>query len=443
MLFSRRTFAAAVSGGLLSFSEAASTERSEDWPEWRGTGRVGRWNQPGALTRFPANGPRILWRTPIHSGYAGPSVAAGRVFVTDYKTHSGLHGTERAVALDQRTGNTLWQREWDADYAGLDYASGPRATPTVDGDRVYVLGAAGDLLCLNASDGALRWSANFPQQFDTELPPWGTSSAPLIVGDLLIAVVAGRPDAKVVAFDKISGKEVWRALSSKESGPGYSQPLLIDVDGRPQVIVWHSGAVSALSPQTGELLWNQPFQVRMETPIATPVWSPPHLLVSAFFNGSRLFRLSGRSCELLWKGESDSAISTDGLHSLMASPIIGREHVYGICSFGQLRCLSLATGRRVWESQAVTVEKARNASAFLVRNGDRYWINNDRGELILARLSPQGYEEIDRAKLIQPTSKPGARRELGAVNWSHPAYAGKRIYARNDHEILCADLTAR
>ncbi len=94
----------------------------------------------------------------------------------------------------------------------------------------------------------------------------------------------------------------------------------------------------------------------------------------------------------------------------------------------------------MWETQAVTVEKARNASAFIVRNGDRYFINNDRGELIIARLGPGGYEEIDRTKLIRPTSEPSARRELGAVNWSHPAYAGLSIFARNDEEIVCASL---
>ena len=442
MICSRRAFGIILGGACLSRLGAAPAEAVSDWPEWRGRGRIGVWEQSGVLERFPATGLPIVWRTPIHGGYAGPSVAGQHVFVTDFESREGLRGIERLLALDRRSGKIVWTREWPVDYAGLQYASGPRATPTVDGDRVYALGAAGDLGCFRTADGALLWRANFPADFDTELPPWGTSSAPLVVGALLIAVVAGRPNAKVVAFDKLTGKEVWRALSSEDSGPGYSQPLLIEVAGRPQTIVWHAGAVTALEPASGEILWNQPFPIRMETPIATPVWRPPHLLVSAFFNGSRLYRLAEGSSELLWQGESDSDIASDGLHALMASPVIDGDFLYGICSYGQLRCLRLSDGERVWESQAVTVERARNASAFIVRNGDRYWINNDRGELIVARLSPEGYEEIDRTPLVEPTSQPGGRRELGAVNWSHPAYAGRKIYARNDNEILCGDLAA-
>ena len=180
----------------------------------------------------------------------------------------------------------------------------------------------------------------------------------------------------------------------------------------------------------------------METPIATPAWSAPHLLVSGFFNGSRLFRLGPAGADLVWAGESPNVANTEGLHALMAAPIIEGDHVYGLSSNGELRCLRLSDGTPVWESQAVTVERARNASAFFVAHQDRYFINNDRGELILARLSPAGYDELDRTQLIEPTSTPGARRELGAVSWSHPAYANRRIHIRNDKEILCASLAA-
>ncbi|MDE0264991.1 MAG: hypothetical protein OXJ37_21485 [Bryobacterales bacterium] len=145
----------------------------------------------------------------------------------------------------------------------------------------------------------------------------------------------------------------------------------------------------------------------------TPVWRRPHSLVSAFFNGSRLFQLAGADADLLRQGGSDSGVETDGLHAWMNSPVIEGDYIYGICSYGQLRCLRLSAGERVWETQAVTREKTRNASAFMVRNDDRYFINDDRGELIIARITPSGYSEISRAVLIRPTSTPGARRELG------------------------------
>jgi len=425
-----------AAAGLTAFLSA------EDWPEWRGAGRRGVWNEAGVILQFPEQGLDVRWRTPIAAGYSGPSVADGRVFVTDFQEQAGTKGSERILALDQLTGVRLWAHSWPVDYASIDYASGPRATPTIDKDRVYALGASGDLVCLRTDDGTELWRTNFTRRFGTELPPWGMTAAPLVYGDLVIVVAFGNPDAKVVALDKFSGEEVWRALSSTDSGPGYSQPILIEVEQRSSLIVWHAGALAALNPSNGELQWEQPFRVRMETPVATPVWSDPHLLVSAFFNGSRLYEVGSAGAELQWSGSSDSGITTDGLHALMNSPVIDGDYIYGVCSFGQLRCLRLSTGERVWETQAVTREKARNASAFVVRNGDRYFINNDRGELIIATLSPDGYHEISRTHLINPTSKPGARRELGAVNWSHPAYADRHIFARNDEEIICASLAA-
>lgn len=360
----------------------------------------------------------------------------------DYRPDQAYKGSEGLVALDQATGSPLWSRRWPVDYAGIEYAGGPRATPTVDGERVYALGASGTLVAASVEDGTVLWQRSFPREFGTELPPWGMTSAPIVHGNLLIAIAFGRPGAKVVAFDKLSGQEVWRALSSADSGPGYSQPILVRHADQTLLIVWHAGGLAAIEPATGTVIWEEAFRIRMETPIATPVWRKPYLLVSAFFNGSRLYRMDRTDARLLWKGSSDSGISTDGLHALMNSPVIDGDYIYGICSFGQLRCLRLATGERVWETQAVTRERARNASAFIVRNGDRYFISNDRGELIIARMDPGGYTELSRARLIRPTSAPGARRELGAVHWSHPAYAARSVFARNDEEIICVSLAA-
>ena len=169
-------------------------------------------------------------------------------------------------------------------------------------------------------------------------------------------------------------------------------------------------------------------------------------MVSAFFSGARLYRLDLENpvSTMVWKSESESAVDTDKLHSLMATPVIDGDYIYGFCSSGQLRCLRRATGERVWESQQATVERTRNVSGFIVRHGDRYFINNDRGELIIARLSAQGYQEISRAELIRPTTAMGAnRRERKAVNWVHPAYANRHIYIRNDDRIISVPLAAR
>ena len=431
---------------LLLLLSIALTAPAEDWPEFRGKGRLGVWNETGILERFPESGLRYTWRTPVNRGFSGPSVSAGRVYLTDFAAVSRLKGTERALCLDEKTGKILWTREWDTDYTGLmeTYAIGPRATPTVDGDRLYVVGAKGMLRCLNGKTGEVLWKKDYVKDYGTQVPTWGMTSAPLVDGERLIALVGGKDSAKVVAFDKMTGREIWRALPS-DSEPGYCQPVIVPYGKTRQLIIWHAQALVSLDPATGRVFWEQPFRVNAGMAIATPIWSGPRLLVTSFYNGSVMMNLDASEprAQLLWKGKSNSEIDTDGLHAVITTPVMVGDYIYGICSYGQFRCLNARTGERVWETLDVTREKARWAAGFLVRNGDRFFINNDRGELIIARLSPEGYHEISRTALIKPTAKPGNRREAGAVHWSHPAYANRHIITRNDEEIVRADLSAK
>jgi outer membrane protein assembly factor BamB len=307
----------------------------------------------------------------------------------------------------------------------------------VDGDRVYVLGGAGRLACLRTSDGAEVWRRDYQRDFRAPMPVYGFAGAPLVDGDRLICLVGGDDDAKVVAFDKMTGKELWRALSSR-SAPGYAPPLLIDYGGRPQLIIWHPAAVSSLDPATGAVFWEQPFRVQLNVSVATPVFEAPHLFVSSEFDGSLMLELDSRKpkAKEVWRDSRRSP----GLNSLISTPVLRGGHVYGICIYGELRCLRGADGKRVWSTEKVVGDRAHWAAAFLVRNGDRYFINNDAGELIIAELAAVGYREIDRTRLIKPTSRAGNRRRAGAVNWSHPAYANRHIFVRNDEEIVCASL---
>ena len=439
---SARRAAVCVAAGVLL---AAPGAWAEDWPEFRGKGRHGVWNESGILAEFPAEGLDVVWRTPINRGYSGPAVADGRVFVSDFERTDGLSGIERAVCLDEQTGEILWTHEWDANYTNILWDEGPRATPTVDGDRVYVQGAAGKLLALDVETGEPLWSRDYREQYGADMPMYGFSSAPLVDGERLIVLAGGMPDGKVMAFDKMTGEEVWRALSSEESEPGVGQPIIIEASGVRQLIVWHPVALSSLDPETGELYWEQPFRVDYNMTVAVPVQYGRELFVTTFYNGPLMLTLDADrpAAAVRWKGDSTSEIITDGLHSVLATPFIIDGYIYGIGSYGQLRCLDAATGERIWETQEVIVERARWASAFIVRHEDRFFINNDRGDLIIARMTPEGYEEISRTHLIAPTSEPGNRRQLETVNWSHPAYANQHIYARNDEEIIAASLAAR
>ena len=421
----------------------ALTVRGDDWPEWRGKGRLGVWNESGVLQSFPNSGLRIEWRVPIHAGFSGPAVSGGHIYLTDFSAASQLKGRERALCLEESTGKILWTREWDVNYVGLmdTYATGPRATPTVDGDRVYVLGATGLLYCLDSQTGEIRWRKDYVKEYGATLPTWGFTSAPLVDGERLICLVGGERNAKVVAFDKITGKEIWRALAS-DSEPGYCQPVIVEHGTVKQLIMWHPLAVTSLDPVSGKVYWEQPFKIEAGLAVATPVWNRSLLLVSSFYNGSMMLALSDDKpgAQMLWKGRSKSEIDTDGLHALLTTPVIVGDYIYGICSYGQLRCLNARTGERVWESLELTKEKARWASGFIVRHDDHFFITNDHGDLIIAKLTPDGYHEISRTKLIKPTSNPGNRREIGTVNWSHPAYANRHIVARNDEEIVRASL---
>ncbi|MCH8332787.1 PQQ-like beta-propeller repeat protein [Candidatus Sumerlaeota bacterium] len=424
---------------------APARGRADDWPQWRGEGRLGVWNETGILKKFPEGGLEFVWRVPIKEGYGGPAVADGRVFVTDFERAPRGEGTERLLCLDEKTGDVLWIHAWQTALRGLmpTYANGPRATPTVDGDRVYVQGSTGKLLCLSAEDGAVIWSRDYVEDFGTSVPIWGMAGSPLIDGDRLICLVGGEPNAKVMALDKMTGKEIWRSLPAT-SEPGYSSPVVIEAGGTRQLIMFHPTAISSLDPVTGSVYWEKPYEVSLSQTIATPVHSGAMLLVSSPSHGSTMLRLDPRkpAAEIAWKGQSQIKAEPDGLHCFNSTPYIEGDYVYGIGGMGRLLCIDARSGKEVWSTYEAT-ENARIATAFLVRNGDRTFINNDRGELILARLTPEGYHEIDRAQLIEPTNpNAGVRRELGVVNWSHPAYANGHIFQRNDNEIVRASLEA-
>ncbi len=445
--------ARAAGAAVLAVVAATAAPSADDWPQWRGADRLGIWHETGIVEELPDE-LRVVWRTPIRPGYSGPAVADGRVFITDWREDPEsrtLDGTERVLALDEETGEVLWTHEWPTSYRMLSvsYAVGPRATPTVDGDRVYVVGATGRMFCFDVETGAVRWQKDYVAEYGTSVPVWGIVSAPLVDGDRLLTVVGGEPDALVVAFDKRTGEELWRAIEV-EAEMGYAQPVIYEAGGVRQLIVWHPQALASLDPETGELYWEQPWDVSMGVTVATPVRSGNYLLVSQFFNGSLMMQLSQDRPHAteLWRGRSRSELpgETDTIHAMVTTPIIIGDHVYGVDSYGELRALDAATGERVWMSPDMTAQ-ARWSTAFLVRHRDRYFVNNDDGFLILARFTPEGYVELDRTRLIEPTGGSGTRTPHGRiaerlVNWSHPAYANGHIVHRNDREIIRVSLRA-
>jgi outer membrane protein assembly factor BamB len=424
---------------------------ADDWPQWLGPQRDGVWRETGILDKFPKGGPKRRWKVDVGLGYAGPAVAAGRVYVTDWILAKGvanpddpwgkikLRGKERVLCVDDSDGTVLWKHEYDCVYS-VSYPAGPRTTPVVKDGKVYTLGTMGDLYCLNAKDGKVIWSKNFPKDYKAPVPLWGYAAHPLLDGNRLICLVGGE-DSVVMAFDKDNGKELWRALSASEIG--YCPPMIYEAGGKRQLIIWHPEAVNSLNPETGEVYWTQPFRSKVALTIPTPRRAGNLLFVTAFYNGPLMLNLDPDrpAASVLWKGKGkgEKPNQTDGLHSIISTPFIKDGYIYGVCSYGELRCLEANTGKRKWATfQATTGDEARWGNAFLVPQGDRWFLFNEQGDLIIARLTPEKYEELDRAKILEPTNKLPGR----PVVWSHPAFANRSMYVRNDRELVCVSLAA-
>jgi outer membrane protein assembly factor BamB len=440
--------------GLLCLVALTPAVCAEDWPQWWGPKRDGIWHETGLAEKFPPGGPPIVWRTPLGGGYCGPAVANGRVYVMDRtrtkdeagkparNTRDGIPGNETILCLDAATGKTLWKHEYLCPYR-ISYASGPRCTPLVEGDRVYTLGAMGDLLCLNATNSAVLWSKNIATEYHTDPPVWGYAAHPLIDGNRLICLVGGAGSA-AVAFDKETGKEIWKALSSEEIG--YSPPMIYEAGGKRQLIVWLSETLNALDPETGKAYWTQayPLDTRVQRPavnIITVRRDGAHLFLSSFYHGPMLLELAADkpAAKVLWHGKSNNPMKPHGIHSLMAAPVFKDGCIYGVCAMGELRCIDAATNKQLWQTyQATGGKRSDCGTAFLIPQGDRFIIFNDQGELILANLSPAGYVEIDKAKILE-ASEPARSR---MVVWSHPAFANRCVFARNDKEMVCVSLAA-
>ena len=432
-----------------------STARADDWPQWLGPRRDSIWREPGLATAIPAAGLPVKWRVPVAGGYSGPAVADGRVYVMDYVAREGelvngpndrtlRAGTERLLCLDAATGRLLWKHEYDCPYS-ISYASGPRCTPTVADGRVYALGAEGNLACLDAATGRLLWSKDFKTDYAAPTPIWGFCGHPLVEGDLLVCLVGG-PGSVAMAFDRVTGAERWKALTASESG--YCPPTMIESAGARQLVIWDADNLNALDPATGRVLWSQPLKPMYGMSIMAPqVADTPRgqvLFASGIGRVAALYALAADApaARLLWRGEPKSAVFCAN-----ATPFIAGDTLYGCdCDTGMLTAVALDDGRRLWETLEPTTggeRRSKHGTAFLVRQAEvvagdpagatRTWIFSETGDLILARLSPEKYEELGRTRLLDPTNECFGRE----VVWSHPAFADGCILVRNDRELVC------
>jgi len=403
--------------------------RPADWPQWRGPDRDGVWNETGILQAFPADGLKVRWRAPVGPGWSSPVVVRGRVYLTDMRLEKP-RAWERIQCFTESTGRPLWSCESELAYPDWafipEHGGGPAATPIVEAGKIYWFGRSGRVDCLDARSGKGIWEVHLDKKY--EVGVLSCRGSPLIEGNLLILFAGAKPGGCVMALDKQTGKEVWKALDDPLSN---SSPLIIVAGGKRQLIVWTGSSVTSLNPVTGETYWRETMSTSGNDSIPTPVVQKNRLLISGL-----LFELDSHRPEarVLWP---DTMAPSKRILSNTSTPMLQGDYVYSAKSSGELVCLKADTGIQVWGTTNVT-ELKNGASIHLAPNGDATFLFTDEGNLILARLAPGGYREISRAHLLEPTSVLGTRK----LAWVPPVYANRCVFARNDAELICASLAA-
>lgn len=410
-----------MSAGLVALVLLSTSASAEDWPRWRGPRGDGSWNAPRLPEKWPEAGFKPVWKQAIGGGYASIAVVDGRVFTLDRqkaaeapKDKSAPDGEERVLCFRSSDGKLLWSHRYATRYGSLGgYSNGPRAMPTVHDGRVYTLGAVGHLFCFEAESGKIVWSKDMVKDFKARIPEWGFAASPLIVGDRVIVHTGAADNGCLIAFDRLSGKEAWRSLPDPA---GYATPVVIDAPSGKQLIAWTQENIRSVDPESGKLLWSVPYKVTYGVSIATPIYHENLVFVTGYWEGAKAIRLGDapEKAELAWEERR-------ALRGLMTQPLYREGHGYSLDRMLGLVCFEMKTGKKVWDDHRLT-RKGRNPHAWLMglNDADRVLILNAEGDLILARLSPKGYREESRTKLVD------------AGIWSHPGFSGKSLFLRTD-----------
>lgn len=401
-------WARAAMAAVLAMGAAAA-----DWPQWRGPRRDGISHETGWTAEWPETGPPKLWERQVGKGLATVAVADGRL----YTMGKSKDNREIVWCLDAATGKVLWQHGWPCTRR-FAY-DGPAATPTVDDGRVFAHGRAGELACLDAKTGKVVWRKNVREEFKLpkQRPDYGNSCSPLALGRLLIVEVGGQ-DGMVAALDKASGETVWKAVEGGQLA--YSSPVAFELNGEKRLAVFHALGLGVLDPANGKELWRYPWKTYDRCSVATPVVVGDKVLISAAYSaGAALVQIGNDKA--VWK--------TKELQCHHATPVLWKGCLYGFhggnSSPGHLRCLDLATGEVRWS------RKGMGKGTLLLADG-KLIVLSQKGELLVAPASPEGFEPVSRAKI------------LSGLCWTVPVLSARRLYCRNHPgRLMCLDLSVR
>jgi outer membrane protein assembly factor BamB len=395
---------------------AAARGASLEWPQFAGPHRNFTSDAKGLANAWPAAGPKKLWSRDIGEGYSGIAVD-GAVLYTMYRRGSD----EVTLAAATATGKTVWEYTENASFRGgmaMENGPGPHATPLVTADAVYTAGILAHLVCLDKKTGKPRWSHDLWREFNGTVMDRGYSGSPIAWKDTIVMKVGGAGHA-LMAFDQKDGKVVWQKQNFDNSP---SSPVLINVDGRDQLVAAMSGDIIGLNPDTGDLLWKYPHSTSWGLNIALPWWSDDHtLFVSSAYNGGavalELRVVNGKTqVKELW--------STNRLRVHIGNLMRIGDTLYGSSGdFGPapLTALDAKTGKLLWQDRSFP------KATFLYADGKLIVVDED-GNLSLATVSPGGVKVLSRVALLRSNA------------WTAPALAGTALYVRDRHSLMALDL---
>ena len=388
----------------LAFCLIASIVAGADWPQFRGPNRDGISPESAVLKSWPASGPKVLWKAPLGEGYSQVVSTKGRLYTL------AQQGEEQvAIAFDGATGKRLWRTRIDREYND-GQGDGPRSTPTVDGELVYVLSAHGKLAALRTANGQVAWQHDLRAEYGANPPQWGVSTSPLVEGKLLIVNVGGAGNKSIVAFDKTNGKVVW---TSQGDGAGYSAPIAITVRGVRQVIVFTADAILSISPEDGRLFWRSGWKTDYDVNAATPIFLPPDKLFvsSGYGTGSALLQINRTNVSEVWRSR--------GMKNQFSSSVLHDGVLYGFDD-ATFKAIDAATGKERWKTRGF-------GHGSLILAGGHLIVLSDRGKLALVQATPEEYRELGNAQVIEGKC------------WTSPSLADGRLYVRNEEELIAFD----
>jgi outer membrane protein assembly factor BamB len=397
----------------------AAADPGTGWPQWRGPMRDGRAPAGPLRTDWDLNPPKQVWSAPCGGGYSSLSVVGGKVYTQDRQGD-----TERVLCLDAETGSLHWQHAYPADYTGVQYGEGPRATPTVEGNRIYAVGATGKFLCVEApaepgGSPRVAWEHDLREAFRADTPQWGFASSPLVEGDVVIIQPGGR-DGSVTAFDKASGQVRWKAGSNPN---GYSSPVAATVGGVRVVYALTGDALLCVRASDGMVTDSYGWRTQFNGNIATPVVVDDYVFISSGYSkGCGLLRAAADGDRV--KLQEVYVRNNRVMRNHHSTCVYKDGHLYGYDN-DTLKCVVLRKGVEVpgWEGETLWKGSVILADRHLI-------VLTEKGDLALVEATPEEFRQLAKIRNVLN----------GRFNWALPVLVDGRLYLRDNEKVLCLDV---